>query len=143
MNKKSVFIIILATILALIISLLMSNKKADLTTQEEETIQEVVQEVTTVDEKMDAVEEDKAVVVEPAKNAEIIKTAEDKVVDSATNTFSDEVKLQEATIVQESEYDYGVRKVDGTDIIEVTREFKLKTPTTYSFKDFGFLYKIK
>ena len=52
----------------------------------------------------------------------------------------DQIVVQEGSVVEEVEEDYGIKKVGNT--IEVTREFKVKSPTNYSFKDFGILDKV-
>ena len=51
-----------------------------------------------------------------------------------------QIVVQEGSVVEEVEPDYGIKKVGDT--IEVTREFKVKSPVKYSFKDFGILDKV-
>ena len=41
---------------------------------------------------------------------------------------------EKATNSEETAIDNGIKKIEGTDIIEVTREFKIDTPAKYSFK---------
>ena len=137
MNKKSIVVIISAVILAFVVSLLCNNKQ-DVVKSSYEDIKK--EEIIT--------EEVENIVVEEKNNKnndvsvsynKIVETA--KPIEAVSEPLVESVKIQEATIVQEVEPDYGVRVVDDT--VEVTREFKLTSHTTYSFKDFGFLYKVK
>lgn len=138
MNKKTLIVIILAILLAFVVALLSNNKQEDSTSITEEIKQEEI-----------LLEENTTNTVEKISNETLQQTSKDntkpiniKPVQTLTEPLVEKVTIQEATIIQEAEPDYGIKKLDNGDI-EITREFKYKSPTTYSFKDFGFLYRIK
>ena len=144
MDKKITITVIIAIFLALISAFLISRKTTTVTNPKKniESTQEVFVEENSL--KENTVEETEEVksdenFVSPNKsvksaNYPVIKPME-KPIKIEEPTF-DNVVIQEGSVVEEVE-DYGVKKVGDT--VEVTREFKLKSPTKYSFKDFGFL----
>ena len=68
------------------------------------------------------------------------KPSAQKTVKNEETPVFDQIVVQEGSVVEEAEPDYGIRKVGDT--VEITREFKVKSPVKYSFKDFGILDKV-
>lgn len=142
MDKKTIITIIIATILALISAFLILNKN---------TTKKSVENVSTQQEEASIAKED------IPNDEEIFEEAEQKEETSATEKVSmptknivkpqtnqtpvfDQIVVQEGSVVEEAEPDYGIRKIGDT--IEITREFKVKSPVKYSFKDFGIIDKV-
>lgn len=143
MNNKSILTIIIATLLALLCAFLIIKRDDaeapvidnDLNVQEEVA-------VPTEEQKEEIIEEteEKKVVNEtkPVAKAPVVKPAVD--VKKEQPVF-ERITVQEGGVVEEVEEDHGIRRnADGT--YEITREFKMKSPTKYSFVDFGFLEKV-
>ena len=80
---------------------------------------------------------------EEVKKNEATVTSLNKTAKKTANepTIDDKVVVQEGSVVEEAEPDYGIRKVGDT--VEVTREFRIKSPIKYSFKDFGILDNVE
>ena len=140
MDKKTIITIVLATLLALVTAFLVLNKNTTAIqnenniNQQEETI--VENETITEIEKIDSENS----VEEIKKDEKVLKpTASTKPVKSIVKDVPAEDKtiVQEASITKDAEPDYGIRKVGDT--VEITREFEVKSPIKYSFKDFGIL----
>lgn len=142
MDKKTIITIIIATILALISAFLILNKN---------TTQKSIENVSTQQEEASIAKED------IPNDEEISEEAEQKEETSATEKVSmptknivkpqtnqtpvfDQIVVQEGSVVEEAEPDYGIRKIGDT--VEITREFKVKSPVKYSFKDFGIIDKV-
>ena len=143
MNNKSILTIIIATILALLCAFLIM-KKNDIKTAEKENIN--IQNKITISDEQQSEEiteqvEEKDIIIDakPMVKVQVTKpTAEIK--EEKKETIIERTTIQEGGVVEEVE-DYGIRKNnDGT--YEITREFKMKSPTKYSFVDFGFLEKV-
>lgn len=138
MNKKSLIVIILAILLAFVAALLLTNKQEVSVQQVEEIKQE---EIVSEESNTDIIEESKVDIVEGSSLERNVQS-NIKPAQVVIEQLPEDTTMQEATIVQEAEPDYGIRKLENGDI-EITREFNSKYPTTYSFKDFGFLYRVK
>ena len=143
MDKKTIITIVLATLLALVAAFIILNKNTTAvqnennTNQQEEIIveDETSSETEKIENKNSEEEEE-----EIKKDEKALRpTASTKPVKSIIKEAPSEDKtiVQEASITKDAEPDYGIRKIGET--IEVTREFKVKSPTKYSFKDFGIL----
>ena len=154
MNKKILITVFIATLLALLCAF-MFLKKDNKEKQELEIPQKGVNQEEVIDDSTpvldDNVNEDSVDSQNVDVNTSIYKPVNEnnvktfsKVIkeDKTTETTSYEEKsiVQEGGVVQEVE-DYGVRtNEDG--LVEVTREFRMKSPRKYSFVDFGFLEKV-
>lgn len=147
MDKKTIITVILATVLALLFACVILNKK----TNSEQINQQVSQQekVVVLDEA--SVEEENLVEdnatnlneeSEKAKNSASIQPIKTNTVKSSTNKepVFNKIVVQQGSVVEEVEQDYGIKKVGNT--IEITREFKVNSPIKYSFKDFGILDKV-
>ena len=154
MNKKILITVFIATLLALLCAFMFLKKnnievpeldapqneikQEEIINNSEQVLEEKASEASVDSQKVDAnVSTYKPVNKNNVKTfSKIVKENE------ATEATSDEEKsiVQEGGIVQEIE-DYGVRtNEDG--LVEVTREFRMKSPRKYSFVDFGFLEKV-
>ena len=143
MNKRTIITIIIATILALIFALLFLNKNETETVENKTVIpEEVVVQEETVDEQKTEDLEEKNIEEKPVQ--QVVKTyskpSAQKTVKNEETPVFDQIVVQEGSVVEEAEPDYGIRKVGDT--VEITREFKVKSPVKYSFKDFGILDKV-
>lgn len=143
MNNKSILTIILAALLAFLCAFFIIKRDDadtsvtdnDLNVQEEVVVstdepkEEIVEE--TKQKKM--VNETKPLIKTPVEKPTVDVNKEEPVFERIT--------VKEGGVVEEVEEDYGIkRNADGT--YEITREFKMKSPTKYSFVDFGFLEKV-
>ena len=143
MDKKTIITIIIATILALVSAFLILNKNTteksveNVSTQQEET--STTKEDIAIDEEMFVKEVEQT---EKASETEKVSKPAKNVVKPQTSQTPvfDQIVVQEGSVVEEAEPDYGIRKVGDT--VEITREFKVKSPVKYSFKDFGILDKV-
>ena len=144
MNNKSILVVILATLLALICAFfIMKKNNAELPDIEEKTQiqQEVIEsqnETNTNEISEDISNKDE--IKKDVKTAQKPVTKEPTTEEQTTEPVFEKTVVQEGSIVEEVE-DHGIRRnSDGT--YEITREFKMKSPTKYSFVDFGFLEKV-
>lgn len=145
MDKKTILTIILALVLALISALLLFNKKdveknTDTVSQQEEIVSEEIEleqdlenanETILEEEQQEVLKSEK--IVKP-QYQQIQKTVVKPVVNS--EAVSENVKIQEATIVEEAT-DYGIIKDEKTNTITVTREFRPSSKSKYLFKGYG------
>ena len=125
--------------------MIFNNKK------QAETYENVLQESTTQEEVLTddvASESEEVVSSESAEKKDIQSSSSDNVkkvvVTEQTSQDESEQPVFEQIVVQEGsvvEEDCGIRKVGNT--VEITREFRPKSPTKYSFKDFGILDNVK
>ena len=144
MNNKTIITIVLAAILALISAFLILNKiTSEKVLEEVNTSQPkrvVAEEVLNENEENAELEDIKQ---EEVKKNEATVTSLNKTAKKTANvpSIDDKVVVQEGSVVEEVEQDYGIRKVGDT--VEVTREFRIKSPIKYSFKDFGILYNVE
>lgn len=143
MNKNQIFFVILiSAILAFVVAFLFRPK------QELPTLKNEQQEEITINEEILPAESDitELKVQNNTKELEIkkeyksssskqIKTIEKNVVPEDMNSQNN-TKIEEAGISFE---DTGIIEENGTIII--TRDFKIKSPTKYSFRDYGVLQK--
>ena len=144
MNNKTIITIVLAAILALISAFLILNKiTSEKVLEEVNTSQPkrvVAEEVLNENEENAELEDIKQ---EEVKKNEATVTSLNKTAKKTANvpSIDDKVVVQEGSVVEEVEQDYGIRKVGDT--VEVTREFRIKSPIKYSFKDFGILDNVE
>lgn len=139
-NKQKTFLIILlATILAFLAVFFInknSNHKKDI--ENIPTIENYV-----IEDSNTKIEENK-VEIKPEIQPEIqieqkaqkqIKTPKLENIKYEQPVIKEIKEIKEkATNSEETAIDNGIKKIEGTDIIEVTREFKIDTPAKYSFK---------
>lgn len=144
-KKKAVLVIILALLLAFVVATLMKPKQIEtipaLNPNEERVIET---EGSVVDENLEVVENEnvKENTEETFIKKEVVKSV-DKTLSKTQNQTPVFERLQvkeETTKIEEagvSFEDPGIINENG--VIVVTRDFKLKSPRKYSFKDFGVL----
>lgn len=152
MDKKMLLTILIAALLALLTTFIII-KKSEYSSLPE--VQKQVQEETILSEEKNVSGNEEPVKEEANeednKEADVLnkKAIQSQNVQKKTEVskevkvqkqLEERVVVQEGSVVEEVEKDYGVKKVGDT--IEVTREFKFKSPTKYSFKDFGILDKV-
>ena len=150
MDKKTLITIILAAILALVSAFVLLKRNNTEVTKPAQIPIETKVEKDFVSEEKTTLEEDiqKDTLEQTSEKASsVIKLFDKKQIqtNSTQNLVEevieqpifDNIVVQEGSVIKEVEEDYGIKK-DG-DIIEVTREFRLKTPVKYTFKGFGFL----
>ena len=145
MNNKLILVVILATLLALVCALFVikkSNNELPNIEEKSQVQQEVIdfqKEVdSNVNEKEDIIEKDNVVKNINPSVMPVIKEVKQE--ENFEEPVLEKVVVQEGSVVEEVE-DHGIRRNDdGT--YEITREFKMKSPTKYSFVDFGFLEKV-
>ena len=151
MDKKTLITIILAALLALVSAFIIlkrnnnnevikpaqtpieTNVENEFVSEEKVTLEEDMQEDTLEQTSEKASSVIKLFDKKQAKTSSAQNLTEEFV----EQPVFDNIVVQEGSVIKEVEEDYGIKK-DG-DIIEVTREFKLKSPTKYTFKGFGFL----
>ena len=143
MNNKTFITIIIAIILALICVSIIYKKEEitpiidtkSQTAQEKSVVSEA--EINTQETKSEKVltNIEKAFIEKENKINNVSSETHIK-----TDSATDENYIHEAGVIEEVE-DFGIKK-DNNGLIEVTKEFKLKSPTKYSFVDFGFLEKV-
>lgn len=145
MNNKLVLVVILATLLALVCALFVIRKNNNELPNIEEKNQ-VQQEVIDFQTEVNSSAVEEEVIVEKDNVVKNIKPSakpaikEVKEEENFEEPALEKIVVQEGSVVEEVE-DYGIRRnADGT--YEITREFKMKSPTKYSFVDFGFLEKV-
>ena len=142
MDKKTIITIIIATILALVSAYLILNKNTtDKLLENVSTPQEEVSitEEPTIDKEIATKEFEQTKETSEAEKA--LKQTKNAVKPETSQTpVFDKVVVQQGSVVEEAEPDYGIKKVG--DCVEITREFKVKSPVKYSFKDFGILDKV-
>lgn len=145
MDKKTIITIILATLLALISACFILKKD----TKEPSDL-----ETQNIQQQEEIVSEEKANLIEDAKNEEIIDDSKDEKTLKPLSSYSnkpaknvqetpakpvfEQIVVQEGSVVEEVEKDYGIRKI-GENSFEITREFNFKSPNKYSFKGYGVL----
>ena len=139
MRNKIILTIITAILLAIICALSLITKNDTKVFNIEESQQETVasEESETAKDTKEISEQK----IEKQLNKPAIPTP--KTIKSETKLEiqpTEENVVQEGSIVEEI-IDHGIRRnSDGT--YEITREFKIKSPTKYSFVNFGFLEKV-
>lgn len=143
MDKKTIVTIIIATIFALIATFVIFKKNTTVTSENQDMQQ---QEIIVKEDKSpaeDLQETAKTEDIDTVEKAPTLKKITKPNTKNATKNeitnepAFDKVVVQEGSVIEEVEEDYGIKKVGN--IIEVTREFKIKSPTKYSFKGFGIL----
>jgi hypothetical protein len=148
MNKK-LLIVFIAALLAFVLSYALWIKKAPETTNENDsqgTIQEVVleekesvEEVTEIQKaEDDVVKSENEIIRNTESIRKIVSTSKTEEKDNLPEI--ERITVKEAGVVEEVQ-EYGVMK-DANGNIIVTRDFKIKSPSKYSYKDYGFLEKV-
>ena len=144
-KKKAVLVIILALLLAFAVAILIKPKHMEtIPTLNQEQEQVIEMNVSGIEENIEVVE-DKNVKEKPEETTikKVIVKPIDKTVSKAQNQAPVFERLQvkeEASKVEEASVSFedpGIIDKHGT--IIVTRDFKIKSPRKYSFKDFGVL----
>lgn len=154
MNRKIFITVFVAALLALLCAFIFL-KKDNMEIQELDAPQNEVKQEKIIDNSEQVLEDDvseasvdsqkvdvNASIYKPVNENNVITPSKVIKENEATEPASYEEKnvLQEGGVVEEVE-DYGVRtNEDG--LVEVTREFRMKSPRKYSFVDFGFLEKV-
>lgn len=151
-NKKAVFIIILATILAFF-AVFFYNKKTTNTyqLQEKTLIEESLEEIKQTEEKPSEtndsnINEENKNTANFTKQTELKSSKASFKIEDKEEPVFEQLKIEEP-IVQEAkaeiEYiDPGIMIDPKTGDIIITRAFKTKSPTNYSFKGYGILDKV-
>lgn len=154
-NKKKILVILLALLLALAVSLIMHPKqikkeKSIENNQIEETIIDISSESLNKNEVIEEIQEtsQEKVSITEAKS----KLTDKKIINKTNDTNKVDSKKEEAPIFEKLEVKEETAKIEEAGIsfedpgiindngvIVVTRDFKLKSPRKYSFKDFGVL----
>lgn len=131
-NKKTFLVILLATILAfLAVFFITKSTKPQKDFDNVPTIKEnIIEETETKIEESKV--ENKPVVQLNQKPQKQIQSP--KLEDIKLEKLVVEENPEITTKPIEPEIDNGIKKIEGTNIIEVTREFKIDTPAKYSFK---------
>ena len=147
-KKKSILIIILALIMALVVALMIQPKRTTplelKDNQKEGTIFESSTSVNEEDikEEPETVNEEKIIEEKASANKQENKntTKATSTTNLDTPTFERLEVKEEINKVEEAGVSFddpGIINDNG--VIVVTRDFKLKSPRKYSFKDFGVL----
>lgn len=147
MDKKIIITITLATLLAFLCAILFLNKN-QIEEVELEQIPEVQEEVVldkaSIKNKIEMPEANKQE-IKKSDNDIIVKPVEEKIIikqeliNKEVEKINEEV-IQQASVSKEEIIDVGIIK-NNEGVIEITREFRADSPTKYSFKDFGIIYK--
>ena len=147
MDKKIIITIILAALLAFLCAFLFLNKN-QIEEVELEQIPEVQEEVVldkaSIKNKIEMPEANKQE-IKKSDNDIIVKPVEEKIIikqeliNKEAEKINEEV-IQQVSVSKEEIIDVGIIK-NNEGVIEITREFRADSPTKYSFKDFGTIYK--
>ena len=146
MDKKKMFLVIIfAVILAFVVAFLFkpAEKLKDIEQVESVQVEENI-ESDVLEDKFDKKElNDKDEETKPVASNIVSESSKKLVKEQSTNIEKTLVKNDEETVnVQEAGVmfeDAGVMSENGA--VVVTREFKLKSPTKYTFEGFGILSK--
>ena len=152
-NKKKILVILLALLLALAVSLIMHPKqikkeKSLENNQIEETIIDISSESLNKNEEIEEIQETSQEDISINEN----KLTNKKIINKINDSKKVDSKKEEAPIFEKLEVKEETAKIEEAGIsfedpgiindngvIVVTRDFKLKSPRKYSFKDFGVL----
>ena len=152
-NKKKILVILLALLLALAVSLIMHPKqikkeKSIENNQIEETIIDISSESLNKNEVIEEIQETSQEEISINES----KLTDKKIIDKINESKKVDSKKEEAPIFKKLEVKEETAKIEEAGIsfedpgiindngvIVVTRDFKLKSPRKYSFKDFGVL----
>ena len=149
-NKKALLVVILSAFFALIVALLLFknqgiSENVDAEIKPIEKVEQAAEQLFEQEKMPEETSKDEASVEKVTntivKNRTIEQKNNDLKVKENKELVFEQLTVQEGSVVEEVEEDVGVRKIG--DVIEVTRKFNSKSPTKYSFKDFGFLYDVK
>ena len=146
MNRKIFIVVFTAALLAFLGAYLLIKKDVTEVIDIDNSSNVVKEEIINSDvnniqneEKQETATEPENL-IKPALNSEVIKIKDPSVAKKLDVAKEEANTVQVGGVVEEVE-DYGVRtNEDG--LVEVTREFKMKSPRKYSFVDFGFLEKV-
>ena len=146
-NKKAFLIIFLATALALVITLLIKPKEEKTILNNEQPAIENLESEKNIDSEAfesnnnsenESQQEDVKIEVKPKEltnpQTKISKEKDSMPIFEKLEVKEEYSKVEEAGVYFE---DPGILNENGT--IVVTRDFKVKSPRKYSFKDFGVL----
>ena len=146
MNKKTFIVVFIAALLAFWGAYLLLMKDVAEVVDIEDSSNVVKEEIIDNDANNIQIEEKQETTTEPenlikpALNNEVIKVKEPAVAKKLDVIKEEADTVQVGGVIEEVE-DYGVRNnEDG--LVEITREFRMKSPRKYSFVDFGFLEKV-
>lgn len=137
-NKKTILVILLAAILALLAVLFVFNPTKT-TVKKEDVIEEVIEPTAPAIVEEEKIEESTA---EEEIKPEIKPVAKPAPVKTSTPVIK-QIQVEEAKEVvkeepqNEIQVDAGIIKESGSNDIVITREFKSKSPTKYSFEGYG------
>lgn len=135
-NKKIFLIFIFASIIALLTVFLVAKYNVINKTIkpeqvfEENFIEEIKEEISEEADKNNAVLEEAKPEINYSKKIENQPNVKVEIPE-IKKIIVEEVKedIKEDTIM-----DNGIQKIEGSNVIEITREFKIETPSKYSFK---------
>ena len=153
MNKKIFVIVFIVALLAFLGGYLIIDKNASVNVQSEEQVINVEIDVNknskndiSVEKVQDTTSDVERIIIPDRNKPKSVLNNENIKIKNITETkMTDEKKegnssVQIGGVIEEVE-DYGVRtSEDG--LVEITREFRMKSPRKYSFVDFGFLEKV-
>lgn len=145
-RKKFVLVIAIATIFALITAIYLKNIPNNTSEEliKEESIEEILPQETETPEQTE--EQNPSTQLDKPEQADVVKTTP-KVIEKTTQEVSSYKKLELKEVYTHQEesnpqavVDPGIINDNGT--IVVTKEFKIKTPSKYTFEGFGSLKNI-
>ena len=148
MERKTIITIAMVAILALIFAIFIFNKNVNTEANIDKSVTQDRVVENTSDDVITEEENDEAQMQGNADSVEIKQTltrVDDKnrinnvIKNNDEDNYENNV-LQEGSITKEVEEDYGIKKIGDT--VEITREFRIKAPTKYSFRDFGILDRV-
>lgn len=147
-NKKKILVILLALLLALAVSLIMHPKQI----KKEKSLENNQIEETIIDISSESLNKNEVIEENQETPQEEISINESKLTDKKIINKINDSKKEEAPIFKKLEVKEETAKIEEAGIsfedpgiindngvIVVTRDFKLKSPRKYSFKDFGVL----
>ena len=136
-NKKTILVILLAAILALLAVLFIFNPTKT-TVKKEDVIEEVIEPTAPaiVEEKIEesTAEEEIKPEIKPVAKPAPVKTSTPVIKQIQVEEAKEVVKEEPQNEIQ---VDAGIIKESGSNDIVITREFKSKSPTKYSFEGYG------
>ena len=138
-NKKTILVILLAAILAFLAVLFVFNPTKT-SVKKEDVIEEVIEPTAPAIVEEEKIEESTA--EEEEIKPEIKPVAKPTPVKVSTPVIK-QIQVEEAKEAikeetsKEIQVDAGIIKESGSNDIVITREFKSKSPTKYSFEGYG------
>lgn len=136
-NKKILLVFLFATILALLtIFFITKYNTNERTINTKPTIKENLIEEINIDNNTEVTKptlEETKVTPEITKPKKQIKNKTELPEIKKIVVEENKEKVKE-DLKEELNEDNGIQKIEGTNVIEITREFKVETPSKYSFK---------